>query len=277
MVLPRSAERLMGGSLFAWVAAFCGHDPRLAALGALGFPGALFLVGLIGGTVHCTGMCGPFVLAQMAADGERLSARGMGEWRRLRGAALLPYQLGRLTSYSLLGGLAGGLGGAAAALSGHRWLLGIFLALAALLLLRQGLAGIGSWWSKDDGHSRGHRGAATMPVPRGRFSRALASLTRPLFADPRGLRGFGLGVALGFLPCGFLYGALAVAAGTGSAVMGALSMAAFTFGTMPNLIAVGYVGLFFGLRSAGLMRWLAGPLMLANAAYIGLLAVQAFA
>jgi uncharacterized protein len=45
----------------------------------------------------------------------------------------------------------------------------------------------------------------------------LARFVQPLFADPRGFRGWALGLALGFLPCGFLYSALAAAAGSGTA------------------------------------------------------------
>ncbi len=50
------------------------------------------------------------------------------------------------------------------------------------------------------------------------------------------------GAALGFLPCGFLYAALAVAAGSGAIWRGALAMAVFGLGTMPALIALGIAG-----------------------------------
>lgn len=49
--------------------ATCLHD--LTALGAGGTAallGAMVLAGLAGGATHCAGMCGPFVLAQMAGD-----------------------------------------------------------------------------------------------------------------------------------------------------------------------------------------------------------------
>src|SRR4030095_7428592 len=79
---------------------------RPEALGSVGVPGSLLLAGLAGSVVHCVGMCGPFVLGQVMADLDH-GPSAYGEWRRLCGAALLPYHLGRLTTYAALGSLAG--------------------------------------------------------------------------------------------------------------------------------------------------------------------------
>ncbi len=70
---------------------------------------ALFLTGLLGSVSHCVGMCGPFVLAQAACRLEGIPASGMREWHRLSGGALLPYHLGRITTYAAMGGAVGGL------------------------------------------------------------------------------------------------------------------------------------------------------------------------
>ena len=84
--------------------------------------------------------------------------------------------------------------------------------------------------------------------------------------------GFLLGAALGFLPCGLLYAAIAAAAAAGSAAAGALAMVAFGCGTVPGLVAVGVAG-----QAAG-RAWhrgvaVAAPLvMLANAALLGAMA-----
>ena len=51
---------------------------------------ALFMAGLVGSAGHCAGMCGPFVLAQVGAR---------TQLNRLAGSALLPYHLGRGTTY----------------------------------------------------------------------------------------------------------------------------------------------------------------------------------
>src|SRR3954452_20669219 len=85
----------------------CLHDR--AALGPGGLPalmGALVLAGLAGGVTHCSTMCAPFVLAQAATG---LGAGG-GRLQRLAGAALLPYQAGRMLGSGALGAVAGGAG-----------------------------------------------------------------------------------------------------------------------------------------------------------------------
>ena len=69
-----------------------------------------------------------------------------------------------------------------------------------------------------------------------------SKVLRALFAAPLGWRGYVLGVTLGFLPCGLLYGAVAVAAATADPLAGAFGMLAFTLGTVPSLVAIGYTG-----------------------------------
>ncbi len=259
---------MMDQTLFTALNAYCSAHPWLLHLAsALGVGGAapiLFLAGLAGGFSHCAGMCGPFVLAQIAG-GPQLSRAPLGEGPRLVRAVLAPYHLGRFTTYVALGAALGGISGFSARLSGAHWLLGAFLGIAALVFLAQGLtaltgiAGLG-----------GANGAGLVAGP-------LVRLARPLLADPAGWRGYALGVALGFLPCGLLWGALVAAAGAGGTLAGATGMAAFTLGTAPALVAVGYVGVFFGRRAPRTARRITIPLTLSNAAFLGFLALRAFA
>ena len=218
--------------------------------GGLGF--SLFLAGLGGSLVHCAGMCGPFVLGQVMTDAER--ATGYGEWRRLAGAALAPYHLGRITTYTALGALAGAATALFAATAAFGW-------ISALLLI----AGAGFMLVQAFGHAIG-TGSPLGP--------AVVRLAAPLSASHRLLARYGLGVVLGFLPCGLIYGALGAAAGTGSPWRGALAMAAFAAGTVPILVVVGWSGHFFRRRLKGVARWLAVPLLLANATLMVALASQ---
>lgn len=242
---------------------FAGADP--AGLAAMLV--ALFLTGLTGGFAHCVGMCAPFVLAQV---GGGLAARPAGVpappvgLARLRGGLLLPYHLGRLTTYAGLGGLSGALSGYVVRESGFSALLGVVLSGAMLLFVLQGLRAAGIGWAP----ALGEAAAA-------RFGAALARPLRAWFAQPTGTSGYLLGVALGFLPCGFLYAALAAAMGAGSAAGGFLAMAAFAAGTVPPLMVVGVLGSAAGSGWAGAMRRLAPALYLVNAVLLGAAAWRA--
>jgi sulfite exporter TauE/SafE len=216
----------------------------LDALGPAGLPAlmaALFLMGLAGGASHCAAMCGPFVMAQVAA-GDSL---GGGRLARLSGALLLPYHLGRAAGYSMLGALAGGFAAAAAMLPGLAWVPPLLLALAGLAMLAQAVP------------------AVALRLPRGGFlGGMLARHVGPLLRRPGAGRSFLLGLLLSALPCGLLYGALAGAAGSGSALAGALAMAAFVAGTAPALIGLALLGRLFRRRAEPLLRrvapWLHG-------------------
>ena len=144
-------------------------------------------------------MCGP--LAAYACSGKPGAS---GQTR---------YQLGRFLSYSLLGAVAGTIGGATAVSLPHAWgsallswSLALGLGLAALRLWRRPNQPLVTLRTKQD---------AQVPTL---VSRALGGLGRhPFFV--------GLGTAL--LPCGALAAAVLIAASTGSTALGSLSMLAF--------------------------------------------------
>ncbi|MCK5273215.1 MAG: sulfite exporter TauE/SafE family protein, partial [Alphaproteobacteria bacterium] len=80
-----------------------------------------------------------------------------------------------------------------------------------------------------------------------------------------GIRGYALGMMLGFLPCGLLYAALAVAAGSGGAAGGAAAMAAFVAGSVPGLVVTGFAGHLAAGRWRRLATVAAPVLMSVNA------------
>ena len=170
--------------VFSHFLAVCRSGLATLSVDGGSLPVSLFLAGLAGSLVHCVGMCGPFVLGQVVSgiEGERLA---YGEWRRLAGAALAPYHLGRLTTYTVLGALAGSMTSIFASTAAYVWLSAGLLSGAALLMLAQafGLAtGIASPWSA-----------------------ALARIGGPLTSARGPAARYALGVLLGFLPCGLLY------------------------------------------------------------------------
>ena len=69
------------------------HGGLLAALppGSIwALAASLFLVGLGGGFLHCAGMCGPFVLAQVGFRVDKTPGTIPPGLRRLTGGALVP-------------------------------------------------------------------------------------------------------------------------------------------------------------------------------------------
>jgi hypothetical protein len=225
------------------------HPTDLAlAAGAdmFGLAFALFLAGLAGGFTHCAAMCGPFVVAQSLA---RIDGLGI---ERLKGVLLAPYHLGRATSYIAIGGGLGAVGGAVSGLSGLNHALAAFLVLAAGLFVLQAIG--------------------RAPSGSGAVGRRVAAFVRPLVATPTGLRGYALGVGLGFLPCGFLYGAFAAAAGSGGGMQGAVAMSGFVAGTLPALLVVQFAGTMAARRWRTALGALAPLLLLFNAAALLLIA-----
>jgi hypothetical protein len=249
----------------AWLAALCGP-------GGIAGSGPALLLGLLaagaaGGVAHCAAMCGPFVLGQVSDRLARVPLEQLRESARLSRALLLPYHSGRLTTYAALGALAGQAGTASGAGIVPGALPAFLLAFAAVLFLCHALARLAP------GLRRVLPVLERAPPAWTRGVRRLA--TRVDRSRPGG--GFLLGAALGFLPCGFLYAAIAAAAAAGGATSGALAMLAFGLGTVPGLVIVGVAG-----HAAG-RAWhrgiaVAAPLiMLANAAMLGAMACQRFA
>src|SRR5271165_7138538 len=131
-----------------WIGALCSPDTAFRGGLLLG----LFLAGAAGSAMHCAPMCGAFVLGQVSDRMARLPPAQLCEWRRIGSGALLPYHLGRLTTYALLGAVAA----ASAAVLGHAaWFGGLsaaLLVLAAMLFLLHvlrrvapGSAGFAAW------------------------------------------------------------------------------------------------------------------------------------
>lgn len=190
---------------------------------------ALFLSGLVGGFTHCAFMCGPFVIAQTTRRLESIPVDEMSESLRLRSALLLPYHAGRLTTYIILGALAGGLVGGLSPSWSH--FSGSLLLIAGAVLLGSALP---IRWP-------------FIRIPKGvlRFQNALVHFVAPFSLSPFGVRGFILGLALGFLPCPMIWSGLLAAAGIGSFAKGGLAMCALGLGTVPGLVVAALAGRSF--------------------------------
>jgi sulfite exporter TauE/SafE len=178
---------------------------------------AAMLVGLLGG-VHCVGMCGGLVGAfsmQLPGQGPRLSYH-------------LAANLGRITSYALAGGIAGAVGGTSLFLQRLFPVEQVLYGFANLMLILLGLYLAGF--------------AQTVLVLE-RLGGGVWKRLQPLLGRLIPIRGvpqaFAAGMVWGWLPCGLVYSVLITALASGSPGQGALTMAAFGLGTLPNLLAMG--------------------------------------
>ena len=195
-----------------------------------------WLAGLLGGA-HCIAMCGGFVAA-LAAPREPVAAVPL----RSSGAlvvAQLPYHLGRIASYALVGAAFGAVGGIALAAPGLLSLQRALYVVANLFLLGLAVA------------------VAAGAAHGGLLQRAGAGLFARIMPVVRSLRSrdalparVGLGLVWGLVPCGLTYSVLPLALFSGSGFDGAMVMLAFGVGTLPSLLAVGWLA---GRAS----RWLA--------------------
>ncbi len=205
---------------------------------------ALLFMGLLGSLGHCVGMCTPVTLLLSRP------ARG-AEGGPVRRGWLVLLHLGRLSTYALLGALAGALGHL---LSAWRASLQPVQGLVALLL-----AGVLGYMA----------GAVAGWVPpletlwagwTGRWGQAVRrALARPVSST---LRAYGLGLLWGLLPCGLVYAALLLAATTGHPLWAAGGMLLFGLGTLPVMAGVGWLAVRGDLQQRERWRKAAALLLL---------------
>jgi len=190
------------------------------------------IMGLAGGP-HCVAMCG----AACAGIGH---AAGVQQNR-----ALLSFQLGRWLGYSLMGGLA------AFSVQALGWLTVESVALRpvwSMLHVAAMVLGLLLIWQ------------AKQPVWLDQSAQNLWAKIRKLNLNMGKVAPVGVGVLWAFMPCGLLYSALMVAALTGNALEGALTMACFALGSGLSLGLAPWLLLMlkslgdgaWGIRLAGL-------------------------
>ena len=174
-----------------------------------------FTIGFIG-SFHCIGMCGPIALA--------LPVKSKSTWAFV--ANRLTYNLGRISTYSIIGLLFGllGLGFALAGIQkGVSVGMGILVILVVLL-----------------------PAAITHLInPSGTLSKGVSWLKQKMqlqFRKRGYLSTYTIGLLNGLLPCGLVYLAAAAAVLNNTPLEGAAYMAAFGAGTLPAMLFVIFAG-----------------------------------
>lgn len=172
------------------------------------------LIASLIGSLHCAGMCGPFVLVAIGTTD--------------RPRRLTAYHLGRLASYAILGAV-GGSAGAALNLGGRAFGLQRAAAYAAGgLMIFFGLVSL----IRASGGRLPH---LSLPGPAQQFVQGGYRTTK-LWSPTA--RAAAIGGLSALLPCGWLYLFVLAAAGTGTALTGLSVTVAFWLGTLPILTAL---------------------------------------
>lgn len=175
----------------------------------------LFVVGVLT-SIHCVGMCGGIMLSQS------LSKESNNKLEAIKPA--LMYNLGRVISYTILGGIVGALGSVFSLSITAKAIMQI-IAGAFMIIMGFNMAGFSTF----------RRFSIKLPHS---VCKAKNKSGSPLI----------VGLLNGLMPCGPLQTMQLFALGTGSAAKGALSMFVFSIGTVPLMLTFGALS---GLLSKG--------------------------
>jgi len=180
-----------------------------------------FLFGLLG-SFHCVGMCGPIAMA--------LPFVGSNGWRFYAGRLL--YNGGRLTTYTLLGALAGAFG-ASLQMAGLQQAVSITSGVLILLLLVLPAAS---------------KGKAARVFGTDKLMVWVRQKLGYFFQQNSLGALFMVGLLNGLLPCGFVYIALSGAISAPGVQGAMLYMLLFGLGTFPLMFLVSLSGKFISLK-----------------------------
>lgn len=182
----------------------------------------LFIIGAIT-SLHCVGMCGGIMMSQTLSSPNKSEA--------IKPALL--YNIGRIISYTILGGIVGAVG---SIFSVSPKITAIIQIIASLYMILMGLNMMG-------------------------FN-ILRSINIKLpFSDctkvKRNKSPILIGLLNGFMPCGPLQTMQLYALSTGSAILGAKSMFFFALGTVPLMLIFGTLSTLFikGKNAINLMKF----------------------
>ena len=228
---------------------------------------AVFVTGLLGG-VHCAGMCGGIVSAlgmmqqkpaaavvsvpvvEASSPGTALSSRA-----HLRGGGAISvvclYNMGRISTYTLLGALAGGMGSVAWLMQSLLPIQQIAFFISNMLLILMGLYILGVK----------RIGFFIESLGRRLWVRIRPAATKRL-SGSGAMNAMLAGSLWGLVPCGMVYAVLSAALVSGSVFNGGLLMLVFGLGTLPNLMVLGLSGQWLARASRNRhVRFFAGGMV----------------
>lgn len=183
--------------------------------------GILFVVGLLT-SLHCIAMCGGINLSQCVAsklsdDNSRLA--------KLRPSFL--YNLGRIISYTLIGGIIGVIGQGISFSGSSKGAIAIITGVV-MMIMGLNMLNIFPWLRK--------------------FNLRIPKILADKIHKVSGKGPFYIGLFNGLMPCGPLQTMQLYALGTGSFIGGATSMFIFSLGTVPLMFGFGAISTFLSRK-----------------------------
>lgn len=216
-----------------------------------------FLVGLFS-TLHCVGMCGGIIGAITFSLPEEVR---QSRWRLA--PYMSAYNLGRITSYTLAGAIAGLLGQVFSSgfqQTGHL----VLQAAATLLMIAIGLY-LAGWFPR----------FTTIENIGKPLWKKLEPLSRKLLPVKSPFHAYLFGMVWGWLPCGLVYSALLWSTSSETSINGALFMLAFGLGTLPTVMTAGILtGWFVRLTRLPYLRPVVGVSIILLALVTGYMALE---
>ncbi|MBP1754436.1 MAG: Heavy metal transporter [Firmicutes bacterium] len=207
--------------------------------------GMLFVIGLLT-SVHCVAMCGGICLSQCVPK-KQLVEHKLGRFEMIQPSLL--YNFGRVISYTVIGGIVGGIG---SVVSFSGTMKGLVQLLAGVFMVIMGLNMLNIFPGLRKFNPR-------MPKIFAKTIYAKKINSSPLY----------IGILNGLMPCGPLQAMQLYALSTGSPIKGAISMFLFSVGTFPLMF-------LFGALSSLMNKKFSGKLMKASAVLVVVLGMFMF-
>ncbi len=222
--------------------------PKLSITEGMSY-GFIFLIGIVAATSTCIAVAGGLLLAATARYAEQHpDSKG---WKTFK--PVLFFNIGRVSSYTLFGGLIGFIG---SALAPSQLLTGLITIVASIVMIIVGCRLLHIFPVLD----------RFIPRPPKRVSHFLHDYgeRHPKIAP------FILGASTFFLPCGFTQSLQLYVLSRGNPVEGAVTMFFFVIGTLPALLSLGALSSFVKGKAQHTFLKFAGSLLV----LIGLVTVN---
>lgn len=203
---------------------------------------AAFVIGLFS-SLHCIGMCGSIIGTLTYSLSQELRNN-----KRILFSIILSYNLGRVASYAIAGAVVGLL-----SLPFSQGMAYRFLQLVSAAIMTGAGLYIGGWFPR----------FAYIEKMGSRFWKLIEPFGRKMIPVKTRSQAMLFGMVWGWLPCGLIYTALALAATTGNVMHSSMTMLAFGLGTLPAVVGVGIMTtLLARLSKARLFKQIVGVLFI---------------